>query len=50
MIDNKEQLQELDAIKEALNISLFSKSFKCCKETDKCIISQCDDCKMVYNL
>ena len=26
-----------------------SKSFKCCKETDKCIISQCDDCKMVYN-
>ena len=25
-----------------------SKSFKCCKETDKCDV-QCDDCNMVYN-
>jgi actin-like ATPase involved in cell morphogenesis len=25
-----------------------SKSFKCCKESDKCSI-QCNDCNMVYN-
>ena len=29
-------------------LHLVSKSFKCCKELDKCSV-QCDDCNMVYN-
>jgi hypothetical protein len=33
---------------EILALFNVSKSFKCCKETDKCNV-QCDDCNMVYN-
>ena len=38
----------LKTVQQALNIDLVSKSFKCCKESDKCSV-QCDDCNMVYN-
>jgi len=40
--------QIIDNTETELNLHHVSKSFKCCKETDKCSV-QCDDCNMVYN-
>ena len=43
------EFDEDKALNELCVLLGVSKPFKCCKETDKCIIAQCDDCKMVYN-
>ena len=41
-------LEKLNSVEYNEVLDPVSKSFKCCKETDKCDV-QCDDCNMVYN-